>query len=493
MEGEEKLAGLTTSMDESPAHPRTDATLPPQVTARKVMSKAARLALGAMIGARRPVHDWTPWKDKMRAHKNSIVLLQVYQDPSAHPETHRTCLLSVSADREARVFELGRPVASSGQPQLAQRVSLSPPPQITGTSVLTAACCEMAQLQVVFLRRTDDADTSFLNEDQGPRSLSGAPELPQLPIFTSVPAVLFGGNAKGLIAAWSASDGSMLTCLTCHEGAVTSLASIGGSEGAPGAVVACSSAEADGNADLISASEDGTIRVWHSGVAQGPDCGCCLYVLGFGDQNPVADFQLVCRTFLLCISWDGRLRSIDLVKRCCTDAAQVGACRVLAICCREISAKAVQVFVGTDDAEISSWNVTLTSAVSSISAAHSWKAHSADVTGLALWRNWLISASEDRMIRIWEAASGDFIHEFYGHKAAVGTLLIQDHILWSGSRDWSICSWDMGEVVDQLREQNAMTLVDAECTKYEKEMRMALKAPKKTAKGTQGKAGAKKK
>jgi len=217
-----------------------------------------------------------------------------------------------------------------------------------------------------------------------------------------------------------------------------------------------------------------------AGAGAGGAAGQCLFSLDFGARNPVADFALLPSGGLLACCWDGMLRHIDMHGRRCANLLQGSSAGLRAVCCPDVPAEGglVQVFVGTEDAHIVGVSIAQDG---ELQPRHSWKAHFAQVNALRAYKAWLVSASDDRSIRIWTADRGELLEEFRGHAGAVLALDVspQSRLVWSGSRDWTIRSWDLGEIENRVRERESMARLDAESASEEARMRLALKNVKK--------------
>jgi len=224
----------------------------------------------------------------------------------------------------------------------------------------------------------------------------------------------------------------------------------------------------------------------------------CLFILDFGVRNPVSDFIMLSSTLLVAGSWDGRLRSLNLKSRTCSNIVEVKSeIKVTCLCAPtgQHSGSTENIYVGMEDGSIACWNFACSSGASSYEVLE-WKAHAAETTRLEFTnysgkvaKNWLVSASEDRTICIWAPEDGRLLKEFYGHTGGVLMLCYtpQERLLWSGSRDHSIRSWCLEEAETQLREQDAMENADVESRKAEIMFaKSKLAKPKKKA----GKAGA---
>ncbi|CAE8636388.1 unnamed protein product [Polarella glacialis] len=510
--------------------------------------------------SRKQVNEWTPWKDKHRAHKDSVLLVEVFPDPAADPDQGRQCLLSAAADGAVRLYEIGNVVGPSMQ--VRQKMTLKAPGQ-GGCGAITCMTSDGLQSE---------------STAEPPDGLAAAADLDSsAPGNAFASAILFGGYERGRIAAWSPVDGRLLADLPGHTAAVTAIrvrrAARHVTEGvetttslpAGGFASASRSArvaglerfsfpesedegeadqtspqdltgenqveEQEGVADLVSASIDGTVRVWCTGAAAAATDGLdkmghgyCLFVLELGSRNPASDFDFLSSDFLAVGTWDGQLRIVDMVQRACTGAVQVTQAQIRSVCIVGTAKDdgEVRIFVGTELGLVScqhgllpqpppppalsedlGWAVTreplslgwtpgcdMREGFGSPELRCSWQAHSIHVIGLQSWGNWLLSTSEDRLVRIWDGLTGSFMAEFYGHSGGVlATCVVPaDKLLWTGSRDWSIRSWDLAEVQLRSREQAAMGNCDRESMKYEVGVSRA-KALKKQAK-PKAKAGA---
>ena len=112
----------------------------------------------------------------------------------------------------------------------------------------------------------------------------------------------------------------------------------------------------------------------------------------------------------------------------------------------------------------------------------SWQGHWGHVISLNTCKDWLISSAEDKLIRIWDTFSGRLIVELWGHSAGVISTSVAWPLLWTGSRDHTVRSWDLGEIDRQMQETAAMELCDAQSFQYEVTFsRLTLKQLKKLA------------
>lgn len=340
-------------------------------------------------GDKRPKY----WKDRLprqHGHKDNVIFLQSMGDNR---------LLSISSDASVRVWDLT-------QKQLKKKLELQPPkpeaPELgnTGGGVVSAKVATSAV-------RTCGLCTVFtyLQADGSEGSQN----------------MIIGGYESGRIAAWDTEDGEVIGDFKGHSNTVTALATC------------------DGN--LISASFDGSIRIWSLDAAS-IAAAECKYVLEFGDTNPVSAFALLNKgERLAACSWDGNMRIIDLKTQECTGIAEVcSTAGIRSLCVNEAATGEITMYMGTDDCKICCWRLPTSGELAEV---RNWKAHDQEVTQMKLAYDKLFSCSEDRTIRIWELRTGILLDEMRGHDGAVTTLCITDKLCWSGSRDTTIRSWDL--------------------------------------------------
>jgi len=233
---------------------------------------------------------------------------------------------------------------------------------------------------------------------------------------------------------------------------------------------------------LMSASYDGTVRAWCASMDPSEETlisVSCLFVLEFGQRNPVADMAFLQSETLLTCSWDGCLRTIDLVRRSCRTKIQASESGLRAICVQEGCDLA---FVGSDDGTVSGWQpLGNYSLIDKPTPIVSWRAHLAQVIILRCWKKWLLSTSEDRTIKVWEGATYKCVDKFAGYGGAVLALCVsqQDSILWTGTRDFLIHSWDLTEAQNRAREQTQMTKADADSWHFRQTEILAARERKK--------------
>ena len=70
----------------------------------------------------------------------------------------------------------------------------------------------------------------------------------------------------------------------------------------------------------------------------------------------------------------------------------------------------------------------------------------------AIVNNWLLSGSDDNMIRIWDLRTGKVLQELVGHHNGVTSLCFANNELFSGSMDHYIICWDIDEIRDRIKE-----------------------------------------
>jgi len=217
----------------------------------------------------------------------------------------------------------------------------------------------------------------------------------------------------------------------------------------------------------------------------------CLFILDFGIRNPVSDLVLLSPEESVVSTWDGQVRFVSLAHRACSKAVQVAMGQVRSICrWRRKVDDEWQIFAGTDEGNISCWasggfpglTPNLPGSAGLFQQRLSWQAHWSHVVSLSICQDWLISLAEDKLIRIWDPFSGKMISEYWGHGAGVVSTCTTWPLLWTGSRDHTVRSWDLGEIKRQLEETAAMELCDAQSFQYEVTFsRLTLKQLKKLA------------
>eukprot|EP00443_Scrippsiella_acuminata_P097608 CAMPEP_0115625028 /NCGR_PEP_ID=MMETSP0272-20121206/27605_1 /TAXON_ID=71861 /ORGANISM="Scrippsiella trochoidea, Strain CCMP3099" /LENGTH=521 /DNA_ID=CAMNT_0003061315 /DNA_START=39 /DNA_END=1600 /DNA_ORIENTATION=- len=433
--------------------------------------------------------EWTPWKDRITkyGHRDAILFVRILEKQQEFGSA-RT-LVTAAADGSVRFFALNK---VGREPAVRQKLTLQPPsvtvdapmPGMVPAAPPKCTFCtafelcehwgetgaEEAAAPEELVRESEDdveADGVLGSADQG----------------EEVRPAMFAGYVSGRIVGWEIdAEGTPIVDLVGHQRAITAIRY---RRRLPGS---CADATA---ACLISASHDGSVRIWSvpcgGSAADSLLGGYCLFTLDFGPRNPVSDFLLLPGDGLLGASWDGRLRHVDLKRRRCVTMFQ--ACSTS---CRSICASSggptsdTQIFVGTDDAHIASLSFTQ---FGDFERKCQWKAHSSQVSALRAWKSWLLSASDDRTIRVWMLAKdppsgATLLEEFRGHAGAVLAISVSDtdRLLWSGGRDWTIRSWDLREVEQRVWERDRMIELDAESLEEEIAQRLAAKNARKTKK-----------
>mmetsp|Transcript_98988 Transcript_98988/g.317462 ORF Transcript_98988/g.317462 Transcript_98988/m.317462 type:complete len:495 (+) Transcript_98988:106-1590(+) len=435
-------------------------------------------------GPKTRASDWTPWKDRITktGHRDAVLFVAFVTGSCGSSSVRRT-LVSAAADGSVRLFDLNR---AGREPTVRLRLTLEPPASGSGVAVGTTnrGFCTCFDFCARFGAMGDESalveeGAEAQEGEENGNAVVAAAVVDQPSGGNDVCAVIFAGYDSGCIVGWDvAAQGRMITMLSGHGKAVTSLRCRARLPDDPNPdAVAC----------LVSASVDGTVRVWsldRSGFGgEAAFGGQCLFTLEFGSRNPVSDFVFLPGASVVTCSWDGALRNVDLAHRKCVSLTQVAPTSLRSICASDwlSGTESVQIWAGTDDGEISGWT---TLAHGDLERVGSWKAHHAEVTALRLWGRWLISGSEDRTIRLWMASNFSPIEEFRGHAGAVLALSLADGdwLLWSGARDWTIRSWDLREVQQHLWERDRMVELDAESLAWELELRSQAKALKKAKK-----------
>ena len=72
----------------------------------------------------------------------------------------------------------------------------------------------------------------------------------------------------------------------------------------------------------------------------------------------------------------------------------------------------------------------------------------------------LFTGNDDKIIWVGYLKKNDCVEEFQGHHDGITTLELADGLLYSGSFDHSLKSWDLIEMEHRIRERNRMERED---------------------------------
>lgn len=86
---------------------------------------------------------------------------------------------------------------------------------------------------------------------------------------------------------------------------------------------------------------------------------------------------------------------------------------------------------------------------------------------------------DDRKIRVYRWPAIQEVEELAGHDDGIVSLAFADRMLYSGSFDHSIRSWDIKEMVQRISEREGMEFEDIESKKYEVYYGVVFKNKKK--------------
>jgi WD40 repeat protein len=78
--------------------------------------------------------------------------------------------------------------------------------------------------------------------------------------------------------------------------------------------------------------------------------------------------------------------------------------------------------------------------------------HQGPVNAIQLKGDYLVSASSDALIKLWEVSTGNLIREFAGHKHGLACVQFDGKTIVSGSNDHTIRVWD-AEVNNRLKKK----------------------------------------
>ena len=258
---------------------------------------------------------------------------------------------------------------------------------------------------------------------------------------------VFAGYADGEIVKYSLEDPAVAQAYKGHSLSVTALKYA---------------------KQLVSASQDSTIRIWNAATQESD------VIYQFAD--PIAD--LIVREFeIIAGSWDRMLRIVDLRENTVKDTLIASE---QPIKCME--AEGNTVYVGGCEMVIRAWDLDSAS-------GRELKGHKSWVLGLKTHGDYLYSHSDDRTIKVWDKASGRCLEDFTGHDDGVTCIAFADGMLYSGSYDHSIRSWDLQDMHKRILERSLMIREDIETRRIETYSRLMSKKKGKKAKKGKGKGG----
>eukprot|EP00928_Gymnodinium_smaydae_P052950 TRINITY_DN37066_c0_g1_i1.p1 TRINITY_DN37066_c0_g1~~TRINITY_DN37066_c0_g1_i1.p1 ORF type:complete len:626 (-),score=94.04 TRINITY_DN37066_c0_g1_i1:33-1910(-) len=240
-------------------------------------------------GGGRGHREWTPWKDRIRSHRDAILYVEAIVDRIEAPtvrrksltvpvqddahsvqeeeqlrqkDPERSCVLSASADGSVRLFDMS---AGITPPPIRRKFVLVPPTQLAARCGATMAAAAVATANGAGgLTTPSEASaaahataqtaahafhgsafcTAFVYVDARPRpppqlvAEEGQPAQVPESVEGDCPGILVGGYECGRLCAWSVVDGSILVDLPGHHSlCITALrvydaTSAGGSIGA---------------------------------------------------------------------------------------------------------------------------------------------------------------------------------------------------------------------------------------------------------------------
>jgi WD40 repeat protein len=93
--------------------------------------------------------------------------------------------------------------------------------------------------------------------------------------------------------------------------------------------------------------------------------------------------------------------------------------------------------------------------------------------------NYLYTGCDDKKIRVYSWPEVNEVEELPGHDDGIISIEFASKMLFSGSYDHSIRSWDIEEMVQRINERNCMLYEDVESKKYEVYYNVVFKNKKK--------------
>lgn len=111
--------------------------------------------------------------------------------------------------------------------------------------------------------------------------------------------------------------------------------------------------------------------------------------------------------------------------------------------------------------------------------AKEYRGHQGWVFALKVWGNILFSASDDKLIKVWDIESTKLLDELIGHENGVTSLEFANGELFSGSYDRSIICWDIEEIKQQIEDRDIMKEEEKLSILLEEKMKLVKKGAKK--------------
>lgn len=243
----------------------------------------------------------------------------------------------------------------------------------------------------------------------------------QLLCYLFRPQAIYVGYDDSSLIAYDATNGEELFPLEGHEGAIHAL-------------------EGTGNR-VYSGSRDRTVRVWEG------ERGVCLMLFQFSD--PISVLRLTPSASDLYVgTWDKVLRKVNLSTHQVQEVLLASSEVIRAVLVTD-----THVYVGGCDPVIRAWSQSTAEWVA-------FKGHRGWVLGLAMYRDWLFSYSDDRSIRVWDLVTTKCLEEFHGHEDAVSAVEFVNDMLYSASLDHSVRTWDLREMAVRVQERTGMLQED---------------------------------